>query len=222
MRHLEGELGELRRLLLEMSGLVEAGVYHSVQAVVAQDAAQAAQVLSNEVRINRMELEIDAMATRLLALEAPVAADLRLITAAMKINTDLERMGDLAVNIAERALSLMKRKLVRPAIDIPHMASLTENMVRTALDAFVKADVELARVVLVSDDAVDQVRDTINDELIRHMENDPTTIRQCVDLLLVARVLERIADHATNIAEDVVFVIEGVDVRHPAARAANF
>ncbi|MSO20047.1 MAG: phosphate signaling complex protein PhoU [Acidobacteria bacterium] len=222
MRHLAGELSELRRRLLEMSGLVESSVYHSVQALVAQDAEQAAQVHSNEIRINRMELEIDEMATRLLALEAPVAADLRLITAAMKINTDLERMGDLAENIAKRAQSLMKQKLVKPAIDIPHMASLTENMVRTALDAFVRADVEMARTVLASDDAVDKVRNVIYDELIDYMQSDPSAVRQCVDMMFVARDLERIADHATNIAEDVVFVIEGVDVRHPAARAANF
>jgi phosphate transport system protein len=221
MRHLEGELTELRTLLLEMSGLVESGIFNSIQALVKHDAGLASQVLSNEVRINRMELEIDELATRLLALESPVAADLRLITAAMKINTDLERMGDLAVNNAERAQRLMKQTLRRPSIDIPYMASLVEKMVRNALDSFVKRDADLARFVLESDDEVDRVRNSIFDELMRFMENDSTAVRQCVTLMFVARDLERIADHATNIAEDVLFVIEGVDVRHPASRAAS-
>lgn len=221
MRHLEAELTELRARLLEMSGLVEAGIYSSVQALVNQDAEPAEQVKRNEVRINCMELEIDELATRLLALEAPVAADLRLITAAMKINTDLERMGDLSLNNAERALRLLKQPPRRPSIDIPHMASLVEAMVRNALDAFVRADVALAKHVLDADDAVDKVRNSIFDELIRFMENDSTAVRQCVILMFVARDLERIADHATNIAEDVLFVIEGVDVRHPASRAVS-
>lgn len=220
MRHKDGELTALRTKLLEMSGLVEAGIVSSVNSLVNQDPALAAQVTANEQRVNRMELEIDEMATKLLALEAPVAADLRLIMAAMRITTDLERMGDLAVNIAERAQSLMKKTLVKPAIDIPHMASMVEVMVRTALDSFVKADAGLARVVLDSDDAVDKVRDSIYAELIRFMENESSAVQQCVDFMFVARDLERIADHATNIAEDVVYAIEGEDLRHPASRAA--
>lgn len=221
MRHLEVELTELRTRLLEMSALVESGIYGSIQALVTQDAELAEQVKRNEIRINCMEMQIDELATRLLALESPVAADLRLITAAMKINTDLERMGDLALNNAERALRMMKQTLRRPSIDIPHMASLVEAMVRNALDSFVRADAMLAKQVVDDDDAVDKVRNSIFDELIRFMENDSTAVRQCVILMFVARDLERIADHATNIAEDVLFVIEGVDVRHPASRAVN-
>ena len=216
MRHFEEELEELRKRLLEMSSMVEAGIYHSIQALVEKDPGQAQLVLKNENRINQMEIEVDERATSLLAREQPVAADLRLITAAMKINTDLERMGDLAVNIAERANSLSDQKLVRPPVDIPHLASLVESMVRKALDAFVKKDADLARIVLASDDAVDALRDSIFTELVHFMERDLTVVRQSVDLLLIARNLERIADHATNIAEDVLFLVEGVDVRHNA------
>ncbi len=216
MRRLEEQLDELRTRLLEMSALVESAIYHSVRSLVEKNEAQAQQVMQNESRINQMEIEIDDLATRLLALQQPMATDLRLITAAIKINNDLERMGDLAVNIAERSLDLVHEHLVKPLIDIPHMASLAESMVRKSLDAFVKKDGDLARSVLVSDDAVDQLRDDVYRELVTYMEKDPSTIRQCVDLIFVARNLERIADHATNIAEDVVFLVEGVDVRHHA------
>ncbi len=199
-----------------MSGLVESAIYRSVQALVDKDEGEGRQVLKNESRINHMEIEIDELATQLLALEQPVATDLRFITAATKINNDLERMGDLAVNIAERAIALVREPMVKPPIDIPHMANLVESMVRKALDAFVKRDVDLARGVLVSDDAVDSLRDTIYSQLISFMQEDPTSVQQAVALLFVARDLERIADHATNIAEDVLFVVEGIDVRHHA------
>ncbi len=218
MRRFEEELEELKNKLLEMSGLVESAVYRSVLALTENDSEQAQEVLKNERRINQMEIEIDDAATSLLALQQPMATDLRFLTAAIKINNDLERMGDLAVNIVERALSLMRRSPVQPMIDIPHMAKLTESMVRKSLDAFVRKDAEMARGVLTSDDAVDDLRDTIYQELIRTMQNDPQTTPQCVDLMFVARNLERIADHATNIAEDVLFLVEGVDVRHHAEK----
>ncbi|MHB8655467.1 MAG: phosphate signaling complex protein PhoU [Terriglobia bacterium] len=216
MRHFDQQLDELRKRLLEMSGLVESGIYRSILSLTEKDEQQAQQALQNEARINQMEIEIDDLATGLLALEQPVATDLRFITAAIKINNDLERMGDHAVNIAERALSLIHEPLVKPLIDLPRMANLVESMVRKALDAFVKRDPNLAREVLVSDDAVDQMRDAISSELVSYMEKDPSTIRQSLDLIVVARNLERIADHATNIAEDVVFLVEGIDVRHHA------
>ncbi len=199
-----------------MSALVESAIYRSVLSLVEKDQDQADMVLRNESRINQMEIEIDDMATRLLVLQQPMATDLRFITAAIKINNDLERMGDHAVNIVERALSLMHESPVKPLIDIPHMASLAESMLRKSLDSFVKRDADLARGVLTSDDAVDELRDGIYGALVAHMEKDPSSIRQCVDLIFVARNLERIADHATNIAEDVVFLVEGVDVRHHA------
>ena len=216
MRRFEEELEELKNKLLEMSGLVESAVYRSVLVLTEGDSEQAQEVLKNERRINQMEIEIDDAATSLLALQQPMAVDLRFLTAAIKINNDLERMGDLAVNIVERALSLMQQPTVKPLIDIPHMAKLTESMVRKSLDAFVRKDPELARSVLTSDDAVDDLRDTIYQELIRNMQEDPSSTPQCVNLMFVARNLERIADHATNIAEDVLFLVQGVDVRHHA------
>ncbi|HEV2417971.1 MAG TPA: phosphate signaling complex protein PhoU [Terriglobia bacterium] len=216
MRHFEEELDELRKHLLEMSGLVESAIYRSVHALVERDESLAQLVFKNEARINQMEIEIDEMSVRLLALEQPVAADLRLITSAIKINNDLERMGDLAYNIAERAVSLMRESAVNAVIDVPYMANLVESMVRKSLDSFVKKDAELARNVLVSDDAVDDLRTGIYKELIRYMEENPDRIHQGIDLIFVARNLERIADHATNIAEDVLFLVDGVDVRHHA------
>jgi phosphate transport system protein len=216
LRHFEEELDELRQRLLEMSGLVESAIYRSVHSLVDRDAALAQHVLESESRINQMEIEIDDMAVRLLALEQPVATDLRLITAAIKINNDLERMGDLAVSIAERALSLMHEASINAQIDIPYMAGLVESMVRKALDSFVKRDSDLARSVLFSDDAVDNLRNGIYKEMVRFMEENPKYIHPALSLIFVARNLERIADHATNIAEDVLFLVEGIDVRHHA------
>jgi phosphate transport system protein len=214
VRHFQQELELLKGKLLEMSALVESAVYRSVQGVVEKNEELAQQVLKNEARINQLEIEIDDMAISLLVLQQPVAADLRLITAAIKINTDLERMGDLAVNIAESALSLMKDPVIRPLIDIPHIAGLAQSMVRKALDAFVNRDTELARSVLAADDAVDNMRTANYHELISFMENNPQQISQALYLLSVVRNLERIADHATNIAEDVLFLVKGIDVRH--------
>jgi len=216
MRHFEEQLDDLRKRLLAMSGLVESAIYRSILALIEKDEDQANLVLQNESRINQMEIEIDEQATRLLALDQPVAADLRFITATIKINSNLERMGDLAVNIAERALSLMHEPVLNTVIDIPHMANLVESMVRKALDAFVQKDAELARSVLLSDDAVDEMRDLIYRKLVSYMQQDPRSVPQGIDFIFVARNLERVADHATNIAEDVVFLVEGVDVRHHA------
>jgi len=216
VRHFELELNGLRTALLEMSGLVEDAIYRSVQALVRRDGAQAEEIYQNEARINRMQIEIDDRANRLLALEQPVAKDLRLITAAIKINSDLERMGDEAVNIVERADVMMREAPVDAPIDITRMAGLVESQVRKALDSFVKQLPELARSVLESDDAIDQAKDETYRELLKFMENDPQTIPQCVSLMFVAHSLERIADHATNIAEDVLFLVQGIDVRHHA------
>jgi phosphate transport system protein len=218
MRRFEEELEELKNKLLEMSGLVESAVYRSVLVLTEHDSEQAQEVLKNERRINQMEIDIDDAATSLLALQQPMAIDLRFLTAAIKINNDLERMGDLAVNIVERSLSLMRLPLVKPMIDIPYMARLVESMVRKSLDAFVRKDPDLARSVLASDDAVDDMRDTVYQELVRTMQDDPKATPQCVDLMFIARNLERIADHATNIAEDVLFLVQGVDVRHHAEK----
>ena len=216
MRHFVEELEQLKSKLLEMSSLVESAIYRSITAVVQKDESLANEVLKNEGRINQIEIEIDEFAISLLALQQPMAADLRLIVAALKINTDLERMGDLSVKIAERATSLMEDPVIKPMIDIPHIAGLVQSMVRKALDAFVTRDADLARSVLASDDAVDSLRTACYHELVSFMEKDPQHIRQGLDLLAITRNLERIADHSTNIAEDVMFLVKGVDVRHHA------
>jgi phosphate transport system protein len=212
-RHFMQELDELQQQLLDMAGLVEAGIHGSVQAVTERDEAPADEVFANETRINQLEISIDEGVTRLFV-QNPVASDLRLLRAIGKMNTDLERMGDMAVNIAERAITLISQPQVKPRIDIPQMASLTEFMVRSSIDSFVKRDVDLANGVLASDDAVDDLRDAVYRELMEFMQQEPAAVPASVSLMFVARNLERIADHATNIAEDALFFIQGVDVRH--------
>ena len=214
VRHFERELEQLKAKLLEMGALVETAVYRSVQGVVEKDENLAQQVLKSEARVNELEIEIDDAAIGLLALQQPVAADLRLITVALKINNDLERMGDLAVNIAYRALELIREPMIQPMVDIPYIAGLVQSMVRKSLDAFVNRDPELARSVLAGDDAVDNLRTSSYHELISYMEKDSTHVAQALSLWTVVRNLERIADHSTNIAEDVLFLVKGVDVRH--------
>jgi phosphate transport system protein len=221
LRHFTAELEELNGKLLQMAGLVESAISRSVRSLVDQDRDLAEQVIRDEPQINRMEMEIDGMVTRLLALRQPVARDLRFLTSALKINTDLERIGDLAQHIAERSLSLMHHPLVKPMVDIPKMAVLVQSMLLKCLDAFVKGDEPLARSVLLADDEVDRLRDAVYAELLGAMQRDPGVVPAAVDLIFVARNLERIGDHATNIAEDVVFLIKGIDVRHHAEEAAN-
>jgi phosphate transport system protein len=204
-----------------MGGQVESAIHRSVRALMDRDPELARQVLRDEARINQMEIEIDNLTTRLFALRQPMARDLRFLTATMKINTDLERMGDLAVNIAQRAISLVAQPAVKPLIDIPRMAQLVESMLLHTLDAFVKGDPEIATQVLMADDEVDALRDSVYQELVAYMQRDPSTVPAAVDLIFVARNLERIADHATNIAEDVVFLVKGVDVRHHATEVRD-
>ncbi len=221
MRHFSVELEYLNQKLLEMAGLVESAISRSVRSLVEQDRELATQVIRDEPLINRMEMEIDGLVTRLLALHQPVARDLRFLTAALKINTDLERIGDLANHIAERSLSLMHHPLVKPSPDVPKMASLVQSMLLKCLEAFVKSDAELARLVLISDDDVDRLRDTVYKEQVDAMQRDPAIVTAAIDLIFVARNLERIGDHATNIAEDVVFLVQGIDVRHHAEEAGQ-
>jgi phosphate transport system protein len=218
VRHFAVELEELNQALLGMGALVESSIHCSVQALVNRDERMARRVIEDEIRINQMELDIDARVTRLLALNQPVAGDLRLLIIALKINTDLERMGDLAVNIAERAISLAKVPLVKPLIDTPRMASLVEDMLHSSLDAFVKRDAALAEKVLPADDEVDSIRDNIYSELLEVMQSNPSIVPSAIHLMFVARNLERIADHTTNIAEDVIFLVRGIDIRHHVAQ----
>ena len=216
MRHFEEELEQLKGKLLEMSSLVEAAVQRGVTAVTEKDRGAAEQVFRDEARINQLQIEIDEFAINLLATQQPLAADLRLVVAALKINTDLERMGDLSVHIAQRAISLLGDPVIKPMMDIRHMSALVESMVRKSLDAFVANDADMARSVLASDDAVDSLRTASYHELVSFMEKQPQNIPQALNLMEITRSLERIADHSTNIAEDVLFLVKGIDVRHHA------
>jgi phosphate transport system protein len=216
LQHLREELDELNNLLLDMSALVEDSINRSVKAVVERDSQTAQVVFENEIRINQLEIQIDNLAIRLLALQQPLAVDLRFVTMSIKINNNLERMGDIAVNIAQCAISLLNMPPLQPRVDIPYMAKLAQDMIRNSIDAFVRKDTDLARNVLKSDDAVDRLRDEMYAEIVRFMEQDPRRIHPGIDHLFVARGLERLADHATNIAEDVLFFVQGVEVRHHA------
>jgi phosphate transport system protein len=213
LKFVEG-LDQLRTKLLEMSSLVEMGILRSVHAAVHKDRSAAEEVLKNEARINSIELEIDRLAFDLLALHQPMGRNLRFIVAALKINTDLERMGDLSVNIAVSAQSLIDATASAVTVDIPIIAGLVQSMVRKSMDALVAGDVELAREVLKSDDAVDTLRTACYQELIGNMEKGQASVKPGLSLLAVTRNLERLADHATNIAEDVLFYVKGIDVRH--------
>jgi phosphate transport system protein len=221
VRQFTVELEELNQKLLEMGGLVETAIHRSVQALAEQNREIAEQVIRDEPRINTRQIEIDDLVTRLLARRQPVARDLRFLTSVLKINTDLERMGDLARHIAQRALSVMHHPLGQSLLYIPQMASLVQSMVLKCLTAFVEGDEQLARSILPLDDEVDALRDAVYERLLAVMQNDPTLVPPAVDLIFVARHLERIGDHATNIAEDVIFLVKGVDVRHHAERVEN-
>jgi phosphate transport system protein len=215
-QHFDAELGALRNQLLRMGGLVEERVHRAVQSLIVRREEDARRIVASDDEVNDLQLDIDDRCLRLLATQAPLAGDLRLITSAMKINADLERIGDQAVNIAENALTLIPQPPVKPLIDIPRMAEVAERMIRDALDAFVKRDATLARDVLGRDDEVDELKDQVFRELLTYMMADPGTIQRALALILVSRNLERIADHATNIAEDVIFIAEAKDVRHHA------
>jgi phosphate transport system protein len=215
----EQELSTLREQLLEMGGLVEAAIASSVRAVVERDATLAEQVKVKDRVVNRMEVAIDQACRRILALRQPAASDLRFITTALKIVTDLERMGDLAVNIAERAADLAQAPALRPLHDLARLAQLSEAQLKRALDAFVTGDAEEAEEVLKGDDHLDALYLKIFQELLGLMMEDPRSIRRATSLMFVAKHLERFGDHATNLAEMVIFMVRGTDVRHPRSRA---
>ena len=217
VRHFEAELAQLKTRLLEMGGMAEEEVRLAVKALVDGDQALVDRVLSGDEPVNALHIEIDSRCFTLLALHQPMAADLRAIVAAVKINTDLERVGDLAVNIAEAARRYLMHPPVKRLIDIPRMATIAQSMLRDALDAFVRRDTDLAQRVLDEDDKLDALKTQIFRELLTYMLQDPTTIEPALDLILVSRHLERIGDHATNVAEDVIFIVSARDVRHHAA-----
>ncbi|HYL14698.1 MAG TPA: phosphate signaling complex protein PhoU [Terriglobales bacterium] len=207
-------LDELRQKLLRMGGLAEQAVDRACQAYVERDLTRCHMVLENESLINAAEREIDELAFDLLALQQPMAVDLRFILAVTKINSDLERVGDQAVNIAERVMDMVELPPAELPIDIPRMAAAVSAMVRRALESFIEAKAELAQAVLEMDNVVDRMRDEAFIVLVRKMNDTPAVTRQALDALLIARNLERVADHATNIAEDVIFWVRGRDVRH--------
>ena len=213
-RHFEVELQALKNRLLKMGALVEERVHVAMQALMERRLEAAEAIVAGDAEVNDLQIEIDDRCLKLLALQNPMASDLRLITAAMKITADLERIGDQAVNIAENAIKVAAAPPLRPIIDLPRMAEIAETMTRDSLDAFVRRDARLARDILARDDEVDQLKDQIFRVLLTHMMADPGTIERALGLILVSRNLERIADHATNIAEDVIFVVEAKDVRH--------
>ena len=220
VRHFQEELEQLKRRLLEMGGLAEENVRLAVKGLVDRDHELIDHVLLGDEPLNTLHIEIDNRSFTLLALYQPMAADLRTIVAALKINTDLERVGDLAVNIAEAARRYASHLPVKKLIDIPRMASIAQTMLRDALDSFVRRDVDLAQLVLNEDDKLDALKTQIFRELLTYMLQDPSTIEPALDLILVSRHLERIGDHATNIAEDVIFIVSARDVRHHAREGA--
>jgi len=216
----EAELRALRDRLLEMGGLVEQAIAASVRALVERDVDLAEQVKLRDRDINRMEVEVDAMCRRVLALRQPAASDLRFITTALKIVTDLERMGDLAVNIAERASELTQAAALLPMHDLAKLADLSEAQLKKALDAFVTSDVSKAEQVMQGDELLDALYLKIFNDLLAIMMEDSRTIRRATAVMFAAKHLERFGDHATNLAEMVVYMVRGTDVRHPRSREA--
>ena len=213
-RHFSEELAGLHEKVMRMGGLAEQMTRRSVQALVERKEDLLGEVRAMENQVNQLHIDIDEACLEIIALRQPAAKDLRFIAAAMKINTDLERIGDQAINIVQRAESLLSVPLLKPLIDIPRMAAIAEEMLKESLDAFVNGDADLAYANILKDDSVDQLKDQVFRELLTYMMADPKTIPTAMDLLLVSRHLERVADHATNICEDVIFMVKGKDVRH--------
>lgn len=212
--HYTEQLAVLKELVLRMGGLAEAMTRRVVQALVQRDAGLLPEVRAMETQVNQLHVEIDEACLEIIALRQPAAYDLRFVAAAMKIIIDLERIGDQAINILEAAEDLLRVPPLKPLIDIPRMGEIAQGMLKDALDAYVKGDDELAQRTILRDDSVDQLKDQVFRELLTYMSSDPTTIPRAMDLILVSRHLERIADHATNICEDVIFMVKGKDIRH--------
>jgi len=214
-RHFDTDLEDLRGRLLRMGGLCEEMVHYAVKVVVDRDDSHLSKVQDWETQVNGLHIEIDEVCLRLIALHQPAAGDLRLIAAAIKINSDLERVGDQAVNIAETGVYLLKEPKIKLG-DIPRMVEVAAGMLKDSLDAFARGDVDLARDVIKRDDEEDRLKSQTFNELVTLMQRDASAIQRGMDIILIARNLERIADHATNIAEDVIFMVLGKDIRHSA------
>jgi phosphate transport system protein len=212
--HFHKELMKLNELILKMGAVVEQSIVKSVRAVDKMDMQMAKEVVSSDDTIDKIELQVDDLCLELLATQQPMAGDLRFITTGMRIGADLERVGDLAVDIAQRTIELSEAPRIKPPPDIPRMAELAQKMVHRALDAFVKRDAEIARTLWKDEDEADRSRDRVHDELIELMKKEPGSSPRIIPLILISRHLERIADHATNIAEDVIYMVEGQVVKH--------
>lgn len=210
----DDELQHIKEKLLKLGSLVEDSIKSSIQSLVERDSELARKIIDRDRMVNALDVEIDEESIRVIALRQPMAGDLRFITTAMKITTDLERMGDLAVNIAERALELNEEPILKPYIDIPRMKDIAQGMTRDALDAFVRKDKKLAMEVILRDDEVDDLKHDVLQELAFLMAQDPSTVSRAMKISFIAQYLERIADHATNIAEMVIYLIEGKIIRH--------
>jgi len=213
-RHFDHDLNLLREKLNLMAGLAVTNIYLAIKILVDRDKRLSGEIFSQEEKINSLQIEIDNFCLELIALHQPVAADLRLLISALKISSELERIGDQAVNITEAALGVIQEPQVKPLVDTPKMATLVQNMVKDALDSFVNKNSRLARDVLQRDDQIDDFKDRIYAELESVMTEDTSTIPRALQLIMISRHLERIADHSTNIAEDVVYLVEGKDIRH--------
>ena len=213
-RHFDQELAELKSQILRMGSLVESQIEGSIKALVDRDVDLASRIIERDTVVNGLDVDIDENCIRLLALQAPAARDLRFVTTAMKISTELERMSDLAENICERVIELNEESQLKPYIDIPRMANWTMRMVRESLDAFVRSDAALARKVCADDDFVDNLTHQLFRELLSFMIENPATITRAIRLTFIGKYLERIADHATNIAEMVIFMVKGKSIRH--------
>jgi len=214
-RHFDRELANLKKKLLSMAAIAESMIDQAISELVTRDESVAEPIAQSEQQLNRLQVEIDEDVVKLLATRQPVAVDLRFILAATRINSELERIGDLVINITENVHILAQDAPLKPLIDIPRMAETARKMVRESLDAFVNSDAALAQSVIMTDDEVDALKDQVLRELLTYMMADPRTIERALALILIARHLERIADHATNIAQDVIYLIQGRDVRHP-------
>ncbi|MGH7773580.1 MAG: phosphate signaling complex protein PhoU [Candidatus Binatia bacterium] len=210
----EEELKKLRENILYMGGLVEDQIQKAVNSLVNRDSPLAEMIIQRDHEVNRMDVEIDDLCIRLLALRQPAARDLRFITTGLKITTDLERIGDMAVNICERAVELNREPQLKPYIDIPRMAQISQRMIRESLDAFVREDTDLALKVCKDDQEVDDLNSQIFRETVSFMIEDPRTINRAMKIGFISKYLERIADHATNIAEMVIFMVKGKSIRH--------
>lgn len=215
----EADLREVREKLLVMGGKVEDQIAKSMRALTERDTTLGEQVMEGDLEINRLEVDIDDLCRKILALRQPAASDLRLITTGLKIVTDLERIGDEAVNIAERAIELNSAPPLAPYVDLPRLAEQAQEQVKMALDAFVRADTDTAEAVLQKDDQLDDLFVKIFNELLGFMMEDARTIRRATALVSICKYLERIGDHAMNVAEMVIYMVRGTDVRHPRSRA---